>query len=226
MVLDGELTNVFGDAPELNKVILTSTLPDVYRLGLKKRVNGRDEFRLFGDFTRWSTFDQQCLVNKDVLGDEDPFKFCATNADGSAVTAANGSRIVVNLFRRWEDAWGVRSGYSHYLAGGTELFVDLGYDANAVPDTALEPSLMDMDKVSAGVGATIELLPTMDLTLSANNVFYADRSTKADDFKPLTDPSKSPNPAGDFTQNVFFINVGLLYHTAPAVVDADMRKAL
>ena len=226
MVLEGELTNIFGDVPELNKVVLTSTLPDVYRLGLKKRINGRDEFRLFGDFTRWSTFDPQCLMEKGVLGDADPFEFCATKDDGSAVIPANGSRVTVNLFRRWEDAWGIRSGYSHYLAGGTELFADLGYDANAVPDTALEPSLMDMDKVSVGLGATLALLPTMDLTLSANNVFYADRSTTADDFVPLKDPSKSPNPAGDFTQNVFFINVGLLYHTAPTIAAASGSEDL
>ena len=225
MVLDGELTNVFSSTPEVNKVVLTSTLPDVYRLGLKKRL-GRDEVRLFGDFTRWSTFDQQCLVQKDLLGDADPFKFCETKADGSTVVPANSSKVTVNLMRRWEDAWGVRTGYSHFTDGGTELFADLGYDANAVPDTALEPSLMDMDKVSVGLGATLELLPTMDLSISANNVFYADRSTKASDFEPLTDPSKSPNPAGDFTQNVFFINVGLLYHTMPPVLDVAPATAV
>jgi len=226
MVLKGELTNVFGEEPEVNKVILTSTLPDVIRLGFKKRINGRDELRLFGDFTRWSTFDQQCLVNEDVLDGADPFKFCATNPDGSAVIPANEPRIAVNLFRRWNDAWGVRSGYSHYLAGGTELFADLGYDANAIPDTALEPSLMDMDKFSAGLGATFGIMPTLDISVSANNIFYADRSTKASDFVAPTDPSKSPNPAGDFTQNVFFINVGLLYHTAPTVAAAVTAEDL
>jgi long-chain fatty acid transport protein len=226
MVLEGGLTNILGGPPETNDVILTSTLPDVYRLGLKKRINGRDEFRLFGDFTRWSTFDQQCLIEKKVLGDADPFEFCATKDDGSAVIPANGSRVTVNLFRRWEDAWGVRTGYSHYLAGGTELFADLGYDANAIPDTALEPSLMDMDKVSAGLGATFALMPTLDISVSANNIFYADRSTKASDFNALKDPSKSPNPAGDFTQNVFFINVGLLYHTAPTVAAAVTAEDL
>jgi len=226
MKLEGELTNILGAPPETNDVILTSTLPDVYRLGVKKRINGRDEFRLFGDFTRWSTFDQQCLIEKKVLGNDDPFEFCATKDDGSAVIPANGSRVTVNLFRRWQDAWGIRSGYSHYLASGTELFADLGYDANAVPDTALEPSLMDMDKVSAGLGATFGLMPTLDISVSANNVFYADRSTKASDFDAPTDPSKSPNPAGDFTQNVFFINVGLLYHTAPAVAAAVTAEDL
>ena len=224
MELEGTLTNFFAfpqpDEPKVPdpKVIFTSTLPDVYRLGFKKRINGRDELRLFGDFTRWSTFDQQCLIEKKQLGNDDPFEFCATNSDGSAVTPEN--QIAVNLIRRWEDAWGVRSGYSHYLADGTELFADLGYDANAVPDTALEPSLMDMDKVSAGLGATFALMPTLDISVSANNIFYADRSTKASDFDAPTDPSKSPNPAGDFAQNVFFINVGLLYHTAPTVAAA------
>ena len=226
MKLEGELTNLFGVDPDVTKVILTSTLPDVYRLGFKKRINGRDELRLFGDFTRWSTFDQQCLVEKSLLGSQDPFEFCATNSDGSAVNPANDDLIAVNLFRRWEDAWGVRSGYSHYLAGGTELFADLGYDANAVPDTALEPSLMDMDKVSAGLGATFALMPTLDISVSANNIFYADRSTKASDFTPLPNPSKNPNPAGDFTQNVFFINVGLLYHTAPTVAEAVTAEDL
>ena len=226
MKLEGELTNILGNPPETNDVILPSTLPDVYRLGFKKRINGRDELRLFGDFTRWSTFDQQCLIQKTKLGSADPFEYCATNSDGSAVNPANEPGITVNLFRRWKDAWGVRSGYSHYLAGGTELFADLGYDANAVPDTALEPSLMDMDKVSAGLGATFGLMPTLDISVSANNVFYADRSTKASDFIPTKNPSKSPNPAGDFTQNVFFINVGLLYHTAPTVAEAVTAEDL
>ena len=85
---------------------------------------------------------------------------------------------------------------------------------------------MDMDKVSAGLGATFGLMPTLDISVSANNVFYADRSTKASDFIPLKDPSKSPNPAGDFTQNVFFINVGLLYHTAPTVAAAVTAEDL
>lgn len=225
MELEGNLTNFFAQTDN-PKVIFTSTLPDVYRLGVKKRINGRDEFRLFGDFTRWSTFDQQCLMQKTAKSEADPFEFCATKSDGSAVSPENEGNITVNLIRRWEDAWGVRTGYSHYLAGGTELFADLGYDANAVPDTALEPSLMDMDKVSAGLGATFALMPTLDISVSANNIFYADRSTKASDFDAPTDPSKSPNPAGDFTQNVFFINVGLLYHTAPNVAAAVTAEDL
>ena len=226
MELEGTLTNFFSKL-DTTKVIFTSTLPDVYRLGVKKRINGRDELRLFGDFTRWSTFDQQCLMKKKKESAADPFEFCATKADGSAVTPENDKGdITVNLIRRWNDAWGVRSGYSHYLADGTELFADLGYDANAVPDTALEPSLMDMDKVSAGLGATFGLMPTLDISVSANNIFYADRSTKASDFTPLPNPSKNPNPAGDFTQNVFFINVGLLYHTAPTVAEAVTAEDL
>jgi hypothetical protein len=59
----------------------------------------------------------------------------------------------------------------------------------------------------------------LDLSLSANNIFYADRTTSVSDFTPLKDPSKGPNPAGTFTQNVFFVNVGLLFHFGDAACE-------
>jgi long-chain fatty acid transport protein len=218
MVLEGTLKNHFYPNTDENDLVMTTKLPDVFRAGVRYRPTKASELRLFGDYTRWSTLDQQCLIADDVLGGEDPFEFCRTKDDGSTVNG-NDSAVILNLERNWDDAWGARLAGSYWLAGGTELFVDLGYDANAIPDGVLDPSLIDMDKYSVGLGAVMPVSKWLDLSLSANNIFYADRTTSVSDFTPLKDPSKGPNPAGTFTQNVFFVNVGLLFHFGDAACE-------
>jgi long-chain fatty acid transport protein len=214
MTLEGELTNAFPPNVDTNDIVLTQSLPDITRFGARFRPIEALELRLFGDFTRWSVFENQCIIDAEVLGDADPFEFCEIDANGDPPA---GNPIVQNLDRQWTNAFGVRVGSSWYLNDRIELMLDLGYDGNAIPDSSLEPALIDMDKFSAGVGGVFGLVRAgsfrMDLATTATNIFYFERDTTgvatAEAF-PTTN-SRQPSSAGIYNQNIFVLNTALYF---------------
>ena len=77
MNLHGTLgTWLLTDKPGTEDVTLKQILPDIVRWALRYREDGRYELRLFGDYTRWSTMERQCLVKKgttcDASSDDPP----------------------------------------------------------------------------------------------------------------------------------------------------------
>ncbi|MEZ4459952.1 MAG: outer membrane protein transport protein [bacterium] len=209
MELDGTLQNYLG-AAQGNKsdVILTSSLPDILRFGIRVRPKFRYEIRLFGDFTRWSAMENQCLVDKNV---EDIDSACAVNADGSfANPDADTGRVIQNLARNWNDAFGIRLGASYWFDKDLELQLGGGYDSNAIPDEAIDAALMDMDKFSASLGVDYKFTDWIGLGVSATNIFYLERDTS--DSKGNNDlvlPSKQPGNQGVYSQNIFVLNTNV-----------------
>ena len=216
LVYEGSLTNIFPpNDGEPTDIVLTSQLPDIIRLGARWRMNRETstdgtpdpkmELRLFGDLTRWSKMSEQCVIDPEFLGSEDPYEFCAVNEDGSLVT--EGNAVVQNLRRQWTDAAGFRLGASYWVNNNVELIVDVGYDGNAVPDETLEPALQDYSKVTAGIGGRFQLAPSVAFGLLATNVFYMERDTTdvgtQEDSPP---PSRQPSSEGVYNQNVFLVN--------------------
>ncbi len=82
MRLRGTLTNVLalGD-PLTQQVELTQTLPEIARLGVRVRPTPRLELRLFADYSRWSVFNKQCLLDAD-----DPDRNCSFAGEDEAFT--------------------------------------------------------------------------------------------------------------------------------------------
>ncbi len=211
--LEGELQNVFtGGEPGGSDVVMTSQLPDIFRLGARFRPIPKLELRLFGDLTRWSAMKQQCVVTTANLGNGDLYEYCDVIRENGGVGDSE-NQITLNAVRNWNDAGGVRLGGSYWLANDkVELMLDLGFDGSAIPDESLEPALFDMNKVSFGLGVLVRPVPFLGLALTATDIVYFERDTRgvetANRFVP---PSRQPSSAGVYNQNIFVLNTGVSF---------------
>src|SRR5262249_48660331 len=148
------------------------------------------ELRLFGDWTRWSAFTDQCIRAKGTP--------CELNADGSAPSS---STVIQDLPRHWNDGFGVRAGFSDWIRPDVELFAGIGFDSNAVPAKTLDPALMDFNKFTAALGARIQFIKNLAGELSYTHFFFLSRHTAGESelhrgFKP---PSNGPDAGGDYS---------------------------
>ncbi len=209
MEAEGTLRNYLGAAPATEAdVILTTSLPDVIRLGARfQPMPEQLEIRLFGDMTRWSAFKQQCLIDATAT---DIDAACEANEDGSQANP-DSTVPIQNLQRKWNDAFGVRLGVSYWIQQ-LEIIAGGGWDGNAVPDQTLDPALMDMNKFTATLGLSYEFADMMVLGVSGTNIFYAERNTEGvagnESFAP---PSRQPGNQGTYNQNIFLINTNLQF---------------
>ena len=232
--MEGTLTSLVGASPPSDtpaEVIVTQELPDITRLGFRYRPIEDLELRLFGDYTRWSTYDMQCIVDAKT---GNIAEVCLVNEAGAQVNDTNENRVLLtqNLLRRWEDSFGVRVGASYWLLErGLELQLGAGFDSNAIPDEYLEPALMDFTKVTATVGARYEFTDWFAATLGLTNVFYLERDTRGlETARGLELASRQPSSAGIYNQNVLLINTNLEFNFGgnddEVEVDAEETVAL
>lgn len=202
--LEGTFQQVLVTGPVEDKkdASVYQTMPDVYRLGGRYRPNSTSEIRLFGDFVRWSLFEEQRVISGEDTECTDTGKLAC-------------------IPRNWENAYGVRAGYSYWLNPGVELFVGAGFDANAVPDDTLDPSLYDTDKVTGSLGGRFELLDdALAIAAAYTQVVYFEREIdpRAKDANGRTVlPSSvakthsSPDAAGKYEQAVGVFNLNVEY---------------
>lgn len=207
---EGQLVNLLGASQRAETDIrFYQDLPDVIRFGGRYKVQDNLELRLFADYTRWSVFDQQCLINASNAGD--PESSCAINANGSR-TNPDAPNVIQILKRDWNDTYGVRVGASYWIMPSLEILVGGGYDSNAIPDANLDPALYDMDKFTASLGVQYDFTQFMALMITATNVFYVERDTVgAATNDTLELPSKQPSSEGVYNQNIFLINTNLTF---------------
>ncbi len=175
MRLRGTLTNVLalGD-PLTQQVELTQTLPEIARLGFRVRPTPRLELRLFADYSRWSVFNKQCLLDTD-----DPDRNCSFAGEEEAFSnpeaygaAGEHSGVVQHLPRFWKDSGGVRVGASYWFLPGLEAYLGGGYDSSAVPVQTLDSALMDMDKGSVSVGVRWQIVRQVALSLTSTQIIF------------------------------------------------------
>ena len=202
MRLEGDLKIALLDSPvdpsSSSEVALLQSYPDIHRFGVRYRVSPELELRLFGDYTRWSHFDRQCVVNEGSR--------CPIAPDGSL---AEDAPVVLNIQRDWVDAFGIRTGASWWMSPETELYLGLGYDGSAVPDEAMDPSLFDMDKITLALGAKWALLDrSLFLALTYTQVFYMSREVEVG-LRELKPPSAGPDSGGTYEQAVGVTNLNL-----------------
>lgn len=204
MKLDGTLTNYFGGNNEPLNIEVHQDLPDIVRLGARFKATREVELRLFGDWTRWSALDNQCLSNEGAPCEVD---------DKGISTSELADQPVQNLNRDWHDAFGVRVGGSYWVTPGVEVFTGLGYDSNAIPDRTLDPSLTDFDDISVALGGRFQLGDHLHASLSYSHFFYIPRDTSGestnDEYLPEQAYSRGPDAGGTYTQWVGAVNVNL-----------------
>lgn len=207
MTLTGDLNNTLGLAePSTTPVELTQTLPEIIRLGFRYRPVDKVELRLFADYTRWSVFDKQCVLDRSVEGRScefdgqddalrDPSTFGGDGPDDEVVG------VTQHLPRYWKDAGGVRVGASYWFLPQLETYIGAGYDSSAVPVETLDPALMDMNKMSVSLGARWQVIEHLALSLTSTELFFFTVDTDGDNaLNSFLAPTRQPSAEGEYKQ--------------------------
>ncbi len=220
MTLTGTLRNALAvSQADQSEVELTQSLPDIIRLGVRIRPTDKYELRLFGDYTRWSVAERQCLI--DVAGKTDntcnfdnldtaltePENFGGSSLpDGTQNPAAEG--VVQHLPRFWKDAGGVRLGGSYWFIPEVEGYLGAGYDSTAVPLETLDPALMDMHKFSLSAGVRWQIVKHLAMAFTATEIIYLRTSTKGKSvLNRFPAPTRQPSADGVYTQFLQLFNI-------------------
>jgi len=196
MRLHGSLENDIGGPSGANVDVLYD-LPDIIRWGVRYRPRSNLELRLFGDYTRFSAFENQCAV---VSGTP-----CALTANGAEVT---GAQVLQNLPRNFRDSVGVRLGFSAWTSARFEFFSGLGFESSAVPEATMDPGLPDWAGASFALGGRIALGTRLHTALSYTHFVFLPRDVHSS-LAQYSPPSRSPDASGHYSQQVGVANVNL-----------------
>jgi long-chain fatty acid transport protein len=197
MKLDGTLSTSFGaDVAAPRPITYTHALPDIVRLGVRARpsvgrILGRHalELRLFGDLTRWSRLQSQCVS---VQGEP-----CAVFPDGSDATP--GATTIQNIRRRWKDTYGANLGVSYWPSDAVELFGGAGFATAATPDATLDPMMPDADSIRFALGGRVAVPGGFHVTAGLTTVQYATRdNTGRSTLSDAELPTRRPDGGGKY----------------------------
>ncbi len=220
MTLEGKLQNALTvTQADQSDIELTQALPDILRLGVRIRPTDKYEIRVFGDYTRWSVTNRQCLIDIssktgdtcDFAGEssalENPEAYGgATNPDGSPNPAAAG--VVQHLPRFWKDAGGVRLGGSYWFIPELEGYIGGGYDSSAVPLETMDPALMDMHKFSISAGVRWQIIKHLAMAFTSTEIIYMRTSTRGKSvLNRFPAPTRQPSADGVYTQFLQLFNI-------------------
>jgi long-chain fatty acid transport protein len=200
MKLDGTLVVSYQGASITYPVQFTEALPDIVRAGARYRPVASLELRLFGDWTRWSALQTQCMSLKGHA--------CAVFPDGRDATAD--ASTVMNLRRFWNDSFGLRAGASYFLSDRWELFAGLGFETAAVPDATLDPALPDADNIMTALGARVEIAHALYVAASYTDVrFLARNNTGKSELARAEPPTRRADGGGAYSLwlGLFNLNV-------------------
>ena len=193
ITLDGTLSTSMGTAVAAPRpVTYTHALPDIVRAGLRARpMWGRRalELRLFGDLTRWSRLQSQCVS---VQGAP-----CAVFPDGTDATP--GATTIQNIRRRWNDTYGVNLGASFWVTDAVEVFGGAGIATAASPDATLDPMMPDARNIRFAAGGRFAVPGGFHITAGLTTVQYAARDNTGR--STLTDaelPTRRPDGGGKY----------------------------
>ena len=196
MRLHGSLENDIGGPSGANVDVLYD-LPDIVRWGARYRPRPNLEFRVFGDYTRFSAFENQCAV---VSGTA-----CELTFDGGQAT---GAQVLQNVPRDFRDSVGVRVGFSVWTSASFEFFSGLGFESSAVPDATMEPGLPDWAGASFALGGRVALGKRIHAALSYTHFVFLPRDVHGR-LAEYASPSRSPDASGHYSQQVGLANVNL-----------------
>lgn len=202
--LDGTLTITDeSGASGSRAVTYTSALPEVIRAGVRLRpILGRHpvELRAYGDLTRWSRLQSQCIS---LEGQP-----CAVFPDGTDATP--GASTVQNIRRRWKDTYGANLAASYWLRADLELFAGAGYATAATPDATLDPMLPDADNFRFTVGARVAVGPGWHLTAGLTDVQFVSRdNTGRSILSDAQIPTRRADGGGRYTQWLGIFHLGV-----------------
>jgi long-chain fatty acid transport protein len=200
MKLTGALKTTYQGNATVFNVDFHQALPDSVRVGARFRPTAAWEFRLSGEYTRWSVMQSQCVGFQDQLCQVDP----------SGADATPKGTTIQNLRRRWTDTYGVRGGASNWVSPRVELFAGLGFETAAVPDATMDPGLADADNIAGALGARVQATRTFFVAASYTHIQYLDRdNTGKSQLTQASLPTRLPDGGGKYTQWVGLFNINL-----------------
>lgn len=216
MTLKGTLSNLLASpmVPNAAQAELTQTLPDIIRLGFRVRPSDKWELRLFADYTRWSVFDKQCVLDAKVEGRKCNFTGAETaldkpedfGGDGGAETKGT----IQHLPRFWKDAGGVRLGGSYWVVPQLEAYAGVGFDSSAVRPQTLDAALMDMNKMSFSIGARWQIVRQFAMALTVSDIAYFKVDTRGKNIlNKFKAPTRQADANGVYKQNILLANLYL-----------------
>jgi long-chain fatty acid transport protein len=200
MKMRGTLTASSGALSRTDAVDFYQSLPEIIRFGGRFRPTPDLELRLFGDFTRWSRMVSQCIALEG--------RPCGVKRDGSP---APDTGTVANLFRGWNDTFGLRAGVSKWMSPAVELIVGAGFETAAVPASTLDPTLFDSTTISGALGGRFEIFNKLWLATTYTHIQYLNRTVSG---TILDDPKVHPTTRrvggdGTYTSWVGVLNVNV-----------------
>lgn len=206
MKMDGTVTITEGDNVVPVDATFTQGLPDIVRAGARFRVleGVRPlELRLFGNVTRWSRMQTQCVSKRGQP--------CAVYTDGSDATPAG--TTIQNLRRSWNDTYGVNVGASYWATNATELFVGVGFETAAAPDATLDPSLGDAPNMRTAIGGRFALPGRLFVSTTLTNVRYTPRdNTGKSTLSEPQFPTRRPDGGGQHRLWLGMLQVSMEKH--------------
>jgi long-chain fatty acid transport protein len=193
MKLDGTLSTSLGaDVAAPMPVTYTHALPDIVRAGARARLLTGPrplELRVYGDLTRWSRLQTQCVSFQGGP--------CAVFPDGTDATP-DGTTIQ-NIRRRWRDTYGANLGASFWPTPAVELFAGAGFATAATPDSTLDPMMPDATNYRFGVGGRFALPRAFHITAGLTTVQYASRdNTGRSELSDAQLPTRRPDGGGKY----------------------------
>lgn len=197
MRLHGSLDNNLSGAPSSSHVDMAYDLPDIVRWGARYRAWQNLELRAFGDYTRYSAFKNQCVVQAGAP--------CDLGPNGAETM---GGLVLQNVPRNYHDSFGVRLGASVWPRRELEVFSGWGFESSAVPDATFEPGLPDFAGVSFALGGRVALGRRVHVALSYTHFVYLPRDVHSE-LQNFASPSRSPDASGHYTQQVGVGNLNL-----------------
>ncbi len=189
MRLHGSLENDIGGPSSANVDVLYD-LPDIIRWGVRYRPRPALELRAFGDYTRYSAFQNQCVVSAGQP--------CALGSNGAE---AMGGQVLQNVPREYRDSFGVRLGASIWPSQSFEFFSGMGFESSAVPDRTFDPGLSDFAGVSFALGGRLALTRRIHVALSYTHFVFLPRDVHSG-LAQFASPSQSPDTSGHYAQQV------------------------
>jgi long-chain fatty acid transport protein len=188
MKLAGTMTLSYQGDVTSTPITFTHALPDILRLGIRYRPLPAFELRVFGDYTRWSAMQAQCISMRD--------KPCAVTASGADATPDQ--TTIQYLARNWKDTVGLRMGLTYLLAPGVEVHAGAGYETAAVPNETLDPMMTDSRNLRMALGGRVAISPAMAVTLGITGVYYLPRNNTGKSTLWLADPPSRQADGGGF----------------------------
>lgn len=209
-------TQIAGANPgKPDKIDFLQSYPDIVRVGASFKATDRLELKGDIEYVRWSVLDRQCVVKAGTS--------CDVSSDGKApVGSAN---VILNVPRKWKDAFGVRLGPSYAVTDELEIFGSAAFTTPAVPKETIDASTIDAYRLYGTIGARYLFSRHFALAASYNHIYFFQVKTEGKSIQnikehPASDvagqggqynASRSPSADGTYNSQIGFVNVNAAY---------------